>query len=458
MQPAAESLPPLVPALCRAVRDAGGRLYLVGGPVRDLLLGSTPQDFDLEVYGLEADALRRVAAGFGRCKEVGRAFGVLKLAAGGMEIDLALPRRERKTAAGHKGFDIEPDPRMSPAEASRRRDFTINAMMLDPLTGELLDFHGGRRDLARGVLRHVSDAFAEDPLRPLRGMQFAARFRLALAPETARLCAALRAEAASLPPARIWHEWEKWLRSGAPSFGLRALRESQWLALYPELAALPGTPQPPRWHPEGDVWTHTLLCVDQGARIAGERGLAPQRRIALVAACLCHDLGKPPTTTADDGRIRSPGHAQAGVPLAQAWLAHIHAPKWLREITPPLVAEHLCHMHGPPTPRAVRRLAARLAPADIGLWEMLVEADASARHPAPASRPGLPWLELARAQQSEHRPPERLATGRMLIELGMRPGPAMGRLLKEAWEAQLEGAFGDEAGARAWLCRRLHKE
>ncbi|MDX8401421.1 MAG: tRNA nucleotidyltransferase, partial [Mariprofundaceae bacterium] len=196
MQPDADAIPAIIREIAAAIRDAGGRAYLVGGPVRDLLLGLKPQDFDLEVFGLDARKLRETAAAFGRCKAVGRAFGVLKLALPGMEVDLALPRRERKTAPGHRGFDIAPDPGMSPQAASRRRDFTINAMMLDPLSGELLDFHGGRRDLERRVLRHVSPAFAEDPLRVLRGMQFAARFRLALAPETARLCAALRAEAA----------------------------------------------------------------------------------------------------------------------------------------------------------------------------------------------------------------------------------------------------------------------
>ncbi len=457
--PDRRAIAPVVHAICRAIRDAGGRAFLVGGPVRDLLLGITPHDFDLEVFGLDADRLRAAVAAFGPCKETGRAFGVLKLIADGMAIDLALPRRERKTAPGHKGFEVTPDPGLPPERASLRRDFTINAMMFDPLTGELLDFHGGARDLARRVLRHVSPAFAEDPLRVLRGMQFAARFRLRIAPETAALCRRLRDEAESLPAARIWHEWRKWMLAPAPSFGLAMLDAAGWLALHPELAALQGCPQEPRWHPEGDVWTHSLLCVDQAARIANARALPEHEHMALTAAALAHDLGKPAATVRDEhGRIRSPGHAAAGAPLAKAWLARIHAPKRLRALVIPLVREHIAHLTGKPTPRAVRRLAARLAPAGIELWEMLVEADASARTPAPPSRPGLPWLELAQQLAASRTPPPPLATGRMLIELGMAPGPAMGALLKEAREAQLDGAFSDEAGAKAWLARRLAEQ
>ncbi len=451
--------PSLIPEaaliVARAVRAAGGRAWLVGGPVRDLLLGRTPKDVDMEVFGLDAGILRRTLAGLGRVELVGKAFGVFRLWLDEREVDVALPRRERKTATGHKGFAIESDPGLDPETASLRRDFTINAMMLDPLSGELLDAHGGRRDLEQGILRHVSPAFAEDPLRVLRGMQFAARFNLRLHPDTARLCRNLLAEADTLPSARIWQEWRKWTHAAHPSMGLKALDASGWLALYPMLAALKDCPQDPRWHPEGSVWEHTLQVVDQATRVACERDLDEATRECLLLAALCHDLGKPATTIHKDGRIRSPGHSEAGLPLARDFLARIGAPLRIEKVLIPLVREHLCHLHGQPTPRAVRRLAARLEPADIELWEALVEADASGRAPHPPSRPGKPWLDAAHALELGKRAPKPLARGRMLIELGMSPGPEMGRILKQAWEAQLDGAFHDEAGARDWLARRL---
>ncbi len=453
-----ERIPRLAIRIARAVREAGGRAWLVGGPVRDLLLGQAPKDVDMEAFGLDEATLHDALASLGKVRHVGKAFGVFRLWTDTGTADVALPRRERKTAAGHKGFAVTPDPALSPEEASRRRDFTINAMMLDPLDGTLLDPHGGRLDLARGLLCHVSPAFAEDPLRVLRGMQFAARFNLRLHPDTARLCRELLAEADTLPAARIWEEWRKWTHAAHPSKGLLALEDSGWLSLYPAIGALQGCPQEPRWHPEGTVWRHTLLVVDQAARVARERGLDEPLREALLLAALCHDFGKPATTRMEDGRIRSPGHSAAGLEPTRAFLASIGAPSRVARLVEPLVREHLCHLHGQPGERAVRRLAARLAPADIELWEALVEADASGRAPHPPSRPGKPWLDLAHEMEIRNHAPRPLARGRMLIEMGLEPGPEMGRLLKEAWEAQLDGAFTDEAGARAWLSRKLGRE
>lgn len=454
MQSWATTLPDFLIGVCRHLETAGGRAWLVGGSVRDLCLGLQPKDFDLEVYGLDEARLFETVAGLGRCEEVGRHFGVIKLWQNGHVIDIALPRTERKTASGHRGFDIRPDPHLDPKAASRRRDFTINAMMYDPLADELFDPAGGRSDLEAGILRHVSGAFVEDPLRPLRGMQFAARFRLRLHPETATLCKRLLAEASTLPGSRIWGEWQKWSHAEYPSFGLQALADSGWLALYPELAALDGCPQPPRWHPEGDVWKHTVQVVDQAARIAGERHLPANDREYLLFAALCHDLGKPACTLTDaTGRITSPDHSEQGIEPTTMLLKRIAAPARLLENIRPLVREHICHMHGEPTPRAVRRLAVRLSPQSIVMWEMLVEADASGRSPAPPSRPALAWLQTAEAMQHQHEKPVALVSGKMLAGLGMAPGPAMGTLLDKAYAAQLDGEFDTADDALAW-CRR----
>ncbi len=452
-------VPSFVKELCRLIADAGGRAWLVGGSVRDLLLGKGLGDPDLEVYGLDWQRLRQILAGIGRVEWVGRRFGVFKLWRDGACVDIALPRREYKTAPGHKGFDVRTDPHLDPETASKRRDFTINAMMLDPLTGDLLDFHGGRRDLRAGILRHVSPAFSEDPLRVLRGMQFASRFDFKLAPETVELCRRLRGEAGSLPRERIWMEWEKWTSGRHPSSGLTVLQQTQWLELYPELNALVECPQEPKWHPEGDVWRHTLLAVDCAALAARDRDWRDRRRTVLVFAALCHDLGKPVCTYRDEqGRIRSPEHSRVGVERSREFLDRIGAPAWIFERVAPLVKEHLCHMHGRPTARAVRRLAHRLEPADIEMWEALVEADASARPPRPHSRPALAWLETARRLAADKGKPEPIVNGRMLLQLGLKPGPEMGKIIRLAYEKQLDGIITDEASALDWCMRYLKKK
>jgi len=451
-------LPPEILLVCRRLLDAGGRAWLVGGCVRDLMLGMIPEDYDLEVYGLQETALTSTLQQIGRCEMVGKQFGVHKLWLKGMEIDLALPRTETKTGSGHCGFAVQVDPDLSPATASLRRDFTINAMMFDPLADTLLDLHGGSADLASRVLRHVSQAFVEDPLRPLRAMQFAARFGLTLAEETAALCRQLLNEAGSLPASRIWTEWRKWSHAPYPSCGLRVLQQSGWLACYAELDALQDCPQDPHWHPEGDVWLHTQQVVDQAAAIAHKNRLDHHTTEQLVFAALCHDLGKTETTRqTENGRIASPGHHQAGLALSQQLLSRMHAPARLITFILPLVQEHMTHLHGKPTPRAVRRLAWRLQPSHIELWEMLVEADASGRAPAPPSRPALAWLEMAQSLQQHRQPAARIVDGNLLMELGIEPGPGMGALLAQAYQAQLNGDFDDIESGRRWCIAHIGK-
>ncbi|WP_167631791.1 CCA tRNA nucleotidyltransferase [Mariprofundus ferrooxydans] len=449
-------LPPEILFLCRHLATAGGDAWLVGGCVRDLMLHINPKDYDLEVYGLTEAALSDALQQLGRCEMVGKQFGVHKLWFRQMEIDVALPRTESKSGSGHRGFVVHTDPHLTPEIATLRRDFTINAMMYDPLQHRLLDLHGGQSDLDEGILRHVSPAFAEDPLRPLRAMQFAARFRFHLAPETAAMCRTLVAEADTLPASRIWIEWQKWSHARSPSCGLIALHDSGWLACYPELQALQQCPQDPRWHPEGDVWVHTLQVVDKAAEMAKKHHLSRPDREHLLFAALCHDLGKPETTVQQpDGRIGSPGHSKAGVPLTRRLLQRMHAPGAIGKIVVPLVQEHITHLFGDPTARAVRRLAWRLQPAHIELWEMLVEADASGRAPAPPSRPALPWLQLAQSMQQHRQAAARIVDGDMLMQLGVEPGPVLGEMLAKAYQAQLNGEFNDAQGARLWCIAHI---
>ncbi len=439
--------------LCRHINNTGGHAWLVGGCVRDLLLEMQPKDFDLEVYGMQPDALKTTLNMLGKTEFVGRHFGVFKLWLDQLEIDVAMPRSESKSGSGHRGFDIAIDPNLPPEKASLRRDFTINALMFDPLNNQIIDFHDGIKDIENRVLRHISNAFREDPLRPLRAMQFAARFRLNLHPDTAALCNSMFAEAETLSTERIWGEWQKWSHAAFPSYGLQALRVSGWLQRYPQFQALIDCPQPPRWHPEGDVWNHTLQVCDQAARIAAKNGLDDHTTEYLLFSSLCHDLGKPACTAPDEsGNITSPGHSEAGIAPTKQFMRNIGAPDRLLQYIRPLILDHITHLHGEPTPRAVRRLAHRLEPTNIELWEMLVEADASGRAPAPPSRPAFSWLKQATVLNHHQAAPKPIITGKLLLKLGIaEPGPEMGDILKKAYAAQLEGAFDNSQSAITWL-------
>ncbi|MCD8481352.1 MAG: HD domain-containing protein [Verrucomicrobia bacterium] len=416
-------------------------------------LGLPIKDIDLEVFGMSYDAiatdLRR--AGF-RLDLVGRQFAVIKV---NQQIDVSIPRTERKQGSGHRGFVIEPDPDLDFATAALRRDFTINAMAED-FAGRLYDPHGGMRDLKQGVLRAVGPGFGEDPLRVLRALQFAARFNLSLDPATALQCQALVTEFPTLPLERIWSEWEKWAALGEfPSRGLRVLLETGWLKCFPEVEQLIDLPQDPVWHPEGDVFNHTLHVCDAASVIAKREQLDRNQRVTLLFAALAHDFGKAVTTVRNpEGRWSSPRHDREGVPLAAAFLQRIGAPQKLIQLVLPMVAEHMAHisLEGMElTDRVVRRLSNRLQPATLRQLSQLVEADHSGRPPLPGGRPMERWLEAAQRMALSDQSPQPVLQGRHLLQLGFKPGPAMGRLLKSAFEAQLDGAFEHLDDAIRWV-------
>ena len=277
--------------VAEAVADAGGRTYYVGGCVRDGLLGRDNKDIDIEVHGIPVQTLEHILDSLGERLTMGASFGIMGLRH--YELDIAMPRSETATGRGHKDFEVFVDPFLGAEKAARRRDFTMNALMQDVLTGEILDFFGGREDMRRGLLRHVDDSsFGEDPLRVLRAAQFAARFGFAVADETRMLSA--RMVLAALPGERVMGELEKaLLKSDKPSVFFEEMRKMCQLSVwFPELEALIGIGQNPRFHPEGDVWTHTMQVLDEAAALRGEA----KEPLWFMLSALCHDLGKAVTS------------------------------------------------------------------------------------------------------------------------------------------------------------------
>ena len=304
--------------IAKAVEQHGGRAYYVGGYVRDLLLGKENKDIDIEVHGVTPKTLEEILDGIGTRLSMGESFGIYGLR--GCSVDIAMPRKEHLRGTGHRDFDVFVDPFIGTKKAAMRRDFTVNAMMQDVLTGEIVDHFGGREDLTRGVIRHVNDeTFGEDALRVLRAAQFASRFEFTVAPETVARCRSMTLS--HLAHERIEAEMKKaLLKSARPSVFFEVLREMDQLReWFPELLALIGIPQPPRYHGEGDVWTHTMMVLDEGASIR-ERTENPY---AFMLACVTHDFGKAICTTETDGAIHAYGHERAGLTPARRFLRRI---------------------------------------------------------------------------------------------------------------------------------------
>lgn len=300
---------------------------------------------------------------------------------------------------------------------------------------------------------------AEEPLRDLRGMQLAARFDLVLDEATAELARSLSPEYDSLAIERVWGEWCKWAsQSVLPSRGLHVLAATGWLEHYPELAALPGVPQDAQWHPEGDVWIHTLHVCDAAAKIANRDELDAHERTILLLAALCHDLGKPATTAFLEGHWRARGHCEAGVAISRTFLERIGCPEAIIQIIEPLVAEHLVHAQHVMNPRVVRRLTQRMGTATIAQLVRLIEADMNGRPPLPGGLPSTvqTLVELSEGLNVNRSGPKPLILGRHLIALGHRPDVWFGEVLKQCFEAQLDGAFSMESDGIEFLKTALN--
>jgi tRNA nucleotidyltransferase (CCA-adding enzyme) len=435
------NIPLAVESVVALIVAAGGRALLVGGAVVDHLQGREPKDWDIEVYGLSMTQLEETLTQAGlNPKAVGREFGILKVN-GGLEVDVSVPRRENKVGKGHRDFAMELDPNMTPKEAARRRDLTINSIAYDLNTREVVDPWGGVDDLKSGIIRATDpETFAEDPLRVLRIMQLLPRKGHVLETGTLELCAQLVDQFQYLSSERVLVEWEKLLlRAEKPSTGLNFLRACGWIRHFPELEALVGCEQHPEWHPEGDAWQHTLAVLDNAAKVRDQ--IPEEWRLGFMFGALLHDVGKPSTTLED---FTSRGHDTAGVPLASTFMERLTNNKVLLEQVSAIVGQHMQPYNlsqGEARPPAWRRLHNKMR-LDVLGWMSICDScaepglDVLTRDDHLPSKLAWHWFEELGATAEKIDP---ILKGRDLIASGHKPGPAFGKALQAAYEAQLDG-------------------
>jgi tRNA nucleotidyltransferase (CCA-adding enzyme) len=426
-------LPGRLLSIAGDIRSAGGRAFLVGGWVRDALLGKDCRDYDIEVYDLTQDELVPILKKYGRTNLVGKAFGVIHLAMKGLSLDFSFPRTESKVGYGHRGFVVHTNEKLSFKEAALRRDFTINAMGMELPELTLCDPYGGIDDLKKGLLRHVGPAFVEDSLRILRGVQFASRFALTLAPETVELCRTLSLSDLSIE--RLFEEFKKWLlKPGKPSLGLRAFLDIRLNEFFPEVSPLRGS-----WDDLGEMLDN-MENVRRGlAKANDDAGTAAidnaecaalsddQMMEFAFAAFLC---GNPETALKFLERITNETHLLKNVPLLLG--AYSNLPLGIVNDAPQL-----------------RRLAVKLG----GLKLLCLLAKATPRkfyaEAGDAEFPEKLWQAAANLDLIEVAPQPYLM-GKMLMELGFKPGKQMGEIIKQSFELQLDGKITNAEEAIAW--------
>jgi tRNA nucleotidyltransferase (CCA-adding enzyme) len=466
-------LPDYVNQILSDIAGLGGRALCVGGAVRDALLGIKPKDIDFEVYGLSYDQLGAVLKKYGRADLVGKAFGVIKFVGpDGGDFDFSLPRKDSKAGVGHKDFNVEVSSELSPKEAAARRDFTINAISYDPITGEIIDPYNGKEDLENKILRHTSEAFSEDPLRVLRGMNFIGRFGFDIAPETAALAKSIKDEYKYLPKERVYEEFKKLTQKGIePGRALDYLYKTGWSENFPHIHNLQNVEQEEEYHPEIWLDEHTKQVMDQAARIAIEQNLSPEEKEILVYAALCHDFAKPATTKRimkkGKERITSHGHEEAGGPMAKHFLEQIGVPKHIINKVVPLVENHLNHIHMKHSKKQdsfIKNLAERLHPATVEELHRLINADHTGRRTQEQIHSGQNIKSSQEAQEMANKAQENgvyqgrhpdLLQGKDLIAAGMQPGKEMGDLLKEHRKLILHHKITNRDEALNWMRNKL---
>ena len=418
-----------VKEIARKAAEQGGRAYYVGGFVRDRLLGFPTKDIDVEVHGIYPDKLREIVASAGTVLEMGESFGIFSLK--GTDIDIAMPRKETPTGRGHRDFDVSVDPFIGVKRAAARRDFTVNALMEDVLTGEIIDNFGGLSDIENKVLRHVTDeSFPEDPLRVLRLAQFAARFGFSVHEKTKELCRTI--DLSSLSRERIEGEMKKaLLKSEKPSVFFEVLREVGGLDFwFYELKKLINLPQNPVFHPEGDVWVHTMQVLDRAASVR-ERVSQP---FSFMLSALCHDFGKIEATKEIDGVLHAYAHESLGQPLISEFLNRITGDKSVMNY---VLNMSLYHMKPGVMARAGssqksfnRLFDDSVCPSDLILLALSDEGERNENIEVILSEKLLSFNEIM------SRP---FVQGRDLIEAGLNPDKSFSEILAYAHKLRLAG-------------------
>lgn len=428
------NIPEQIQNLYNYLDSKGLKSFAVGGAVVDTIQGKVPKDWDMEVYGISLEDLHGLleAGGF-KCKTAGKAFGILVVG----NIDVSIPRKDNKIGKGHKGFKVEFDPSMTPMDGARRRDFTMNSIYYDMGSGEVVDHFGGLQDLEDGILKATDPKlFVEDPLRALRAMQLLARKAKTVESGTMALIKGMVNDFSELAGERVYEEFRKLLlKSEKPSIGLEFLRESGWIVHFPELQDLIGCEQSPEWHPEGDVWVHTMKVVDAAAQI--KEKLPTGWELSFMFAAMLHDIGKPSTTT--EG-FHTRGHDTAGTPLAIAFMERLKAGKETTAKVATMVGNHMQPYflsNGGAKASAWKRLHNKCRLDVMGYISHADRTGSKLNRHVDDENPRLD-LCLDYFEKFGKEPIPAILMGRHLIEKGLKPGPSFKDLLRVAYEAQLE--------------------
>ena len=416
------------------VAEKGGKAYFVGGYVRDALLGIENKDIDIEVHGISHDDLAHILDSLGQRITIGESFGIFNLK--GYALDIAMPRKEEARGQGHRDFAIFVDPFIGTEAAARRRDFTINALMQDVLTGRIVDHFGGQEDLRCGILRHVNDdSFGEDPLRVLRAAQFAARFEFSVAEETVQLCR--QVDLRHLPGERIEGELKKaLLKAAKPSGFFKVLRQMDRLDVwFPELKALIGVEQNPVYHGEGDVWNHTMMVLDEGAKLRHKA----ENPYWFMLSALVHDFGKAVSPADKNGVIHSYGHETEGLPLVDAFLRRITTESKLIRYVKNMTQLHMrpnTVAHANSAPKVTTKLFDEsVDPEGLICLALADDRGRILAQPA-ASTEDFLYARLEIFRELMARP---YVMGRDLIDAGLKPGAEFTKILEYAHKLRLAG-------------------
>ena len=417
--------------IAKEVEKAGGRTYYVGGYVRDEILHKINKDIDIEVYNITPEKLKSICSKFGPVDEVGVSFGVLKIH--GYNLDIAMPRSEKKSGIGHKAFEVEVNPYMNVRTAAMRRDFTMNAIMKDVLSGEFIDSFSGIEDMKNHEIKHIcDDTFIEDPLRVFRAAQFASRFNFHINEDTFNLCKKINVS--SLPKERIFEETNKaLLKADRPSIYLQELRRMNHLKeFFKELEDLIGVQQNPEKHPEGDVWNHTMQVLDNAAKVRDKS----ENKLAFMYAALLHDIGKPKVTTFENGKWRSLKHEIEGIDVAKEALMRITNDKKLI-----LYVQNMVQLHM--KPHSITKVSAKksinkildktISKNDLILLSMCDKQNRRELVPD--------YLEFWNKKIKEYEllmlEPE--VNGKDLMNLGYKPGPLFSKVIEKCHDIHLAG-------------------